>query len=123
MPIYMNYSALQFNSLSANDILLGDGSVRVGHDLPDISAAIRMIHPGGVNMIVIGPSKQAGWKLVQNFGPTGSLAVLIGLLLPAVQKVREAANQAALIGLLRSSLAPGGRIFIVNGDGKLAPAV
>jgi hypothetical protein len=119
---------ITLNGWGGNDILaIGDGLVQFGHDLPDIAASLFRSYPGSVKMIVIGQANQPGWKPMTQGGPNGSLTVLIGLLLPAVLKCREAAINGDLrqagMGSLKLALSPGGQIRVVNGDGKLLPAI
>jgi prepilin-type processing-associated H-X9-DG protein len=118
------------------NILLGDGSVRLAKDLSEIAAAVARTPMAGVSTIIIGPATQPGyvttrWHLtpvsrqLPGLGLTsaGGQAVLIGLLLPAVQAAREAAARKAPssgpILQLKSLVGPRGHVFVIGNQGEL----
>ncbi len=69
-------------------------------------------HPKGINGILIGLHKLPGYHLT--VGKNGSVAILIGLLLPAVQKLRT--PQSAEKKMLSAMLAPRGDLGFVLAD-------
>jgi hypothetical protein len=109
--------------------LMADGSVRFLLDPVQIPASIRQTYPGGVDTIVIAESPRTGWSPADTYTSNGIIAILIGLLLPAVQAAREAARRSSTnsspdpYGLLalKTLLRPGGKIFVTGADGRMLP--
>lgn len=119
------------------NVLMADGSVRVVKDLDAVAAELSRT-PRTVNTIILGPATQTGyvttrWELSPRSSQAPSLglstgggaAVLIGLLLPAVQVVREAARSRArppaALQALKSAVGPSGHVFVVDADDSLLP--
>jgi prepilin-type processing-associated H-X9-DG protein len=118
------------------NVLLCDGSVRFAKDLSKIVAEIARMPMAGISTVIIGEAGQPGylttrWQLtpvskqLPALGLTGAggQAVLIGLLLPAVQAAREAAARKAPssgpIAQLKSLVGPAGHVYVIGRHGEL----
>ena len=116
MPEYMKLGditgyashTLMHNPFTPQNILFGAES---------IASKIRQLHPGGVNYILVTSSRQSGFSVIA--GSKGIIAVLIGLLLPAVQKIRASASSAPEVPSMKRCLKPGGKLLVARTDGIL----
>lgn len=97
-------------------ITINDGTINHCSSLAELSASLRISHPGGVNQILIGAATTPGYKIVPN--SKGIIAILIGLLLPAIQKA--AAPHSPDILSLRGNLAANGKIGFALADGSVS---
>jgi hypothetical protein len=84
-----------------------------------IASKVRELHPGGAKYVLITPSRQTGFTVLS--GENGIIAILIGLLLPAVQKIRASSSSAPEVPVLKRCLKPGGKMLVARTDLALTP--
>ncbi len=106
MPIYMKV-----------DGILEKPGVRAYAGATALAAEVRKAFPRGVGLVLIGQSSKE--RMLTGTTDKGIIAVLIGLLLPAVQKF-EAGGHGDM-ALLKGALGPTGQIAVVMGDGSVKP--
>ncbi len=84
-----------------------------------IASKVRELHPGGAKYVLVIPSRQTGFTVLS--GESGIIAILIGLLLPAVQKIRASSSSAPEVPALKRCVKPGGKLLVARTDGSLTP--
>lgn len=96
----------------------GDRAVEASIDVASAVRQLRSRFPRGLDTLFVGLANKSGFKVLAADKVVG--VVLMGLLVPAIQKVRIAnsAEQKAL----QSTLKPGGTLALVMSDGTVQHA-